>query len=64
MLRKGISVRQKNMKTLVHTVFSSVAKGPSCLRELFREMFASSPNHMLTMSQSEILIEGNQSILV
>ena len=64
MLRKGIQAKQKNMKTLVHTVFNGLGKQISPLRELFREMVLSSPSHLFMAMQGEILVDANQPLLI
>jgi hypothetical protein len=64
MLRKGVPVKQRNMRSVVHTIFSNLSRGLPAVKELFREMVVSCPSHMFAAMQSEVLLEGNQPALI
>lgn len=64
MMRKGLTLKQKHMKMLIHPIYENLLRNWSCTKELFKEMVVNSPGIMFQNMQGEILNENLQPILI
>lgn len=64
MINKGISVKNRQMKSVIQVVYSNLHKGYPEMKRLFKEMVNNAPQFMFCSMQGEILSEHSRNYLI